>query len=468
MTAKWFDRLAIFSIVLLLAWAPLVLGSNRLLPWIVNASIISFGFVCWCLSKAFGGRSTLKFSRVAIPLVSVGLVLIWGAIQWMPLGLEGLSNPIWTYAEQILQKPMDGRITANAALTELSLIRLTSYLIFAWLVLYYGQDSKNSELFLKTVIYSAFGYAFYGAWALSTGQTDILWFGERISKVDLTSTFVNRNSAATYFGMCALAATAYCYSELRKRLRRRGGSYGMSYLVESVFSRQVGLFFVISIMLWGALLLTHSRAGILSSLAALLVFVFLVLGPFSIREERASGSKAFSMIGVAGAALCGVVAILFASGQGLGSRLYRQGFGDTYRLEVYEIASNMISDYPLTGIGLGAFPTMMPFYPSSDLPVTRVWDKIHNSYLELIVGLGIPAAAIVLAVFGWAFYRCIKGSYVRKKSKKFPVIGICSIVILGIHSLVDFSIEIQAVALVFICLLSLGVAQSFTSRELRK
>lgn len=110
---------------------------------------------------------------------------------------------------------------------------------------------------------------------------------------------------------------------------------------------------------------------------------------------------------------------------------------------------------------------MLMLYPTSELPGELTWDKAHNSYLEAIVGLGIPASIILFAVFIWSFSKCLSGLYSRRVRKLYPAIGICSSTVVVIHSTVDFSIEIQAVALVYIVMLCVGVAQSLSTRNSR-
>ena len=51
-------------------------------------------------------------------------------------------------------------------------------------------------------------------------------------------------------------------------------------------------------------------------------------------------------------------------------------------------------------------------------------------------------------------------------SETLPWVAASVAVLLGVHSLVDFSLQIQAIAITFMALLGAGVAQSESSRVL--
>jgi hypothetical protein len=60
--------------------------------------------------------------------------------------------------------------------------------------------------------------------------------------------------------------------------------------------------------------------------------------------------------------------------------------------------------------------------------------------------------------------RCMKAATLRQENATIPAVAASVGFLVGVHSLVDFSLQIQAVALTFAALLGAGVAQSASSR----
>jgi hypothetical protein len=65
-----------------------------------------------------------------------------------------------------------------------------------------------------------------------------------------------------------------------------------------------------------------------------------------------------------------------------------------------------------------------------------------------------------IAVLVW---RCVKGAVTRQMNET-PCVAAGVAFLLGAHALVDFTLQLQAVALTFMALLGAGVAQSESSR----
>jgi hypothetical protein len=78
--------------------------------------------------------------------------------------------------------------------------------------------------------------------------------------------------------------------------------------------------------------------------------------------------------------------------------------------------------------------------------------------------LGIPAAtALVLAVTGIAIV-CLRGWKRRRRLFVYPWLSFCATMLVGLHALVDFSLQIPAVAIQFAAILAIGCAQSWSGQ----
>ena len=109
-------------------------------------------------------------------------------------------------------------------------------------------------------------------------------------------------------------------------------------------------------------------------------------------------------------------------------------------------------------ICLGAFADFFPFY--HDLALGLEFDgldKAHNTYLELAAELGPPVAAALIFGLGWLVVRTLAASRRLKPGAALAAAG--ASVLVGVHSLADFSLQIPAVTATWLLLLGAGLGQ---------
>ena len=127
------------------------------------------------------------------------------------------------------------------------------------------------------------------------------------------------------------------------------------------------------------------------------------------------------------------------------------------------------SDDPLARTGFGQFGPGFVTVPYGDPDALRAYnhagtgtyflDKAHSTYLQMIMELGWPAAAALYAGLGLLVFRCLQG-----RSAVYPaVLAACSVLV-AVHALVDFSLEMPAVAATYALLLGVGCAQAVQGR----
>ena len=88
----------------------------------------------------------------------------------------------------------------------------------------------------------------------------------------------------------------------------------------------------------------------------------------------------------------------------------------------------------------------------------------HNTYLEVFQGLGIVFGSMLIASIALLARRCAKGAMTRRENEMIPCVAAGVAVLVGAHSLVDFSLQIEGIAVTFMAVLGAGVAQSESSR----
>jgi O-antigen ligase len=164
-----------------------------------------------------------------------------------------------------------------------------------------------------------------------------------------------------------------------------------------------------------------------------------------------------------GASLIGLFAI---SGAFLGARLddmSASGLTDDTRLMLWNAALRMIHDAPLLGQGLGTYQIAYPSYAGRMMPF--IMDKAHNDYVELAAGWGLPAAILWWLALAWLTGLCVRGVLVRRRFRAYPMLAVGASILVGVHSIFDFSLQMPAIAVTFAAILGLGVAQAFPARE---
>jgi O-antigen ligase len=267
----------------------------------------------------------------------------------------------------------------------------------------------------------------------------------------VNATFINRNNFATYANMAILAVLALLLEPFL-----RAGSLGdlrriAAEAVEKLLDKRGPLLLV---LLVSASLLTASRGGLVSLVAALVALVLIVL--FMTRPS-------IRVIMPATALGCLVVrALVTATGTTMVERL--ESGRDGLRLPIYQDTLSIIADRPLLEHGYGSFVTsFLRYMDQSASPL--VVDKAHNTYLEHAAELGIPATVLLylapLLLFLFLF--CLRGAFVRRKEKVFPLLAVSATVLVAVHSLMDFSLQIPAVAVTYAMILGMGTAQSIPS-----
>jgi O-antigen ligase len=158
---------------------------------------------------------------------------------------------------------------------------------------------------------------------------------------------------------------------------------------------------------------------------------------------------------------------MLMAGDTLDRRLAGVGSDDSVnsRLHMNSYALRIIADNPWLGFGYGAFEQVFPMYRDANLPWATTMNAMHNSYLEAAIGLGVPGAIMLIGACGWVVVRCAVGSVRRRRDALAPMAATAAIVVIALHAMVDFSIQIQGVAYVLAALAGAATAQTWSSRE---
>src|SRR5262249_976191 len=445
------DRLLMWAFIAGLAWCPFWLGSHGVLAWGINAVLFPGLVAMYELSLLIRGeRHPVAIKQIKAPAALFAAAVFWILVQnatWTP---GWLHHPIWQMTADALQRPIEGSISVNRELTRLALLRLITAASVFWIAIQLCRDAARADLLLWSIAAISCAYAAYGIFALG-------WF-ENFTRGFVTSTFINPNTFAAYAGMGLIVICGLILKLYRHEFTAVGGSFRFRIFTFIEVTGKKGLVllggaFVILV----ALLLSGSRGGIAST-----TFGLFVLGALTVRLRKQQSAEQREAIIVVGALLVAATFLVF--GDAVLGKIAHRGFHDQSPMAVYIITTRLILAAPLIGYGFGTFADVFPMFRDQSVGSWGQWQLAHNTYLEVLQGLGLLFGSMLIASVLLLVLRCVKGATTRQVNETLPCVAASVAFLLGVHTLVDFSLQIQAIAITFMALLGAGVAQSDSSR----
>jgi O-antigen ligase len=451
------ETLFFWWLIAVVALMPLPFGSAR--PWAWSLAAVAVGLLALAYSAALafveGFRPAVPFRRLRLPLLLLTPAVLWAIFQALPIGSSELAHPVWQVAKMVLNADFGGRISVDPFATGTAIMRLLTYVTVFLLAVELTRSSERAKTALAALSAVSAIYAAYGLFAFFFTPDLLLWFPKTNYQGDLSSTFVNRNSYATFAGLgllCAIGMLAKFIHRpaLASQNRRVMAANLVRILAEKGWIPMAAITALVS-----AVVLTHSRGGFLSTGIGVLVLLFCVL--------TVGRLSRFGRALVAGVVLAGMVLIVHLSGEVTLERLGRTDIEREGRAAVFELVRQGISDAPLIGHGYGAFETAFQAY--ADETLDGYYPNAHNDYLELAFDLGLPASLFLIAAILAIAVACLAGVYRRRRDVVYPALAVAAAVLVGAHALVDFSLQMPAVAAFLAFLLGLGYSQSWTSAD---
>ena len=448
------NRLLVLLLMLLVVLSPLPLGSNREWSWTLCALLAAGLTLLWALTRGWRRGEVTYFVHPALSLlflVACGWVLVQGA-GWAP---AGWAHPLWLEAGSVLGGALPGRISLSAEDGYTALMRLLGYALVFFLAFQLARERSRAQAMLGWLVTAGLVYGVFGlAVFWSDYSPDWLFRGKALVP-DVRSTFVNRNHFATWQGLTLLCAVALFYLRMgRPDQRPYSLPEDRAASVESFILRSWQPLTIILLMVT-ALVLSHSRGGFVATLAAVVVLLLLL-------DSHSAVKKSSARVAVLSAlAVCSLA--FYLTSEVLLDRLNRTDITTEERLIVYENVQHGISENFWLGFGYGTFADSFRLYDRIESPVH--YDRAHNTWLENLFELGIPAALALFAAIGGLALTCLKGVLRRHRDWAYPALGVAASVLTGIHALLDFSLQIPAVATLYACIMGIGCAQARSSRE---
>ena len=412
--------------------------------WITALVALLFGLVlAWGLLR-YGGAETTVLYRLFL------LLLIPATLAIVGLPLRRLASPRLVLLP-VVGVFLLGMVTLQPTLLGRGYVHLAVGWLALFLTLRVGLGNRALIRFMAfLLILLGAVEALYGL-AQAIGGVDFIGSYYRGVGRIATGTLINRNHFAGMLNMTLPLGLGVLFSGYARRRRRdqpRSESLALIWIV-ILASSIMGL----------AVLLSQSRGGTISLIATLL-FLALLLG-FGRKLSRGRNLSAT------------VAWVLLITTMGLGlvvgvdALLERLGRldQDLERFTIYSDTLEMIEDEPVAGVGPGMY--RWRFRPYQTVDVARLYDHAHNDYLESAAEWGVPLALLVWGFVLWRFSRAVTIFLVSRDPERRGLALGCSAAIFSImtHSLVDFTLQLPALLMLFCAIL--GLAWSLDVRRRR-
>ena len=447
------SRAALLLFAALLLWAPFPLGSNRPWAWSLLVAGLCAASALWTIAWLRGGAGSMQVLRKARPALALfGLWLAYLALYWIPLPAGWIA----ALSPQAAALHAAAAAYSPEAHATLSVDPHASYVFWlkscAWALAFFlalalANTRERARLLALALVLSGLAQAVYGG-LMHLGGADLEIFGARIvHSAQASGGFVNRNHLAGFLEIALACGIGLLVGELRTA-RERSWYHLWRDTAELLLSPRAALRIALVAMVI-ALVMTHSRMGNTAFFTSLLV----AGGAALVLSRHATRGTVLLIASL-------IVIDIFVVGAWFGvektlARIEQTTQRDVeQRVEPTVYAFDLAADYPLVGAGPGSFYSAFPRYRGPD--IGAFYDHAHNDYTQFLVETGaiglllvgtLPLAALVLAVLALS-------RRTDPLARGFAFAAIMGIAALGMHSTVDFNLQIPANSLAFVVLLA--------------
>jgi hypothetical protein len=449
------NRLLLLLLMLLVVISPLPLGSNREWSWTLCALLLSVVGLLSAATRGWRPGELAKFPHPAITLL-FAMACAWIVLQTLDGVPEAWKHPLWGQTAGVLGIGLAGKISLSADDSWMALMRLMSYALVFFLSFQLAGERSRARAMLGWIVAAGLAYGVFGLIVFWSDYSPDWLFRGKALQHDLRSTFINRNHFATWQSLTLICAIALFYMRMS---RTRSKPYELprdrdrTETVEQFILKAWQPLAIILLMVT-ALVLTHSRGGFVATLAAIAVLLWL-LDSHSVVKKTSARVIVLAALGVS-------ILAFYLSSEVLLDRINRTDITNEDRVVVFENVRLGIAENPALGFGYGTFADSFRLYDRIASPVH--FDRAHNTWLENLFELGVPAALALFAAIAGLALTCLKGVRRRHRDWAFPAAGVAATVLVAVHALVDFSLQIPAVAILYACIMGVACAQSWYSR----
>ena len=428
-----------------LVFAPLIKGGNRPLALLVLelAAVV--------LLVALAMRPQGVASHLSRPLVATQAVLLaLPLVQLVPLpeslwaALPGRDAYLAALASVGLE-PGRRTLSLLPRATESSwLALLPPVAVFLATVV---QPDRRLRSMVRIFLAMAVVQAVISLAQFGTGSVAVFWYVEGLHDRSGIGTYANRDHLAGLLEMALPLALALLAANLhpgsQKAPRHHGRSLGRRLgrmFSEGYKLNQTLLYAAACVAILIGLIFTRSRTGVALGMLAILLcaiaFARRIGGERSVRMVTVLGA-----LGLALAVEIGLAPVL--------SRFTELSVSADARWSIYSATVAGIGEFFPAGSGIGTYPEVFRRFQPGDVP--GFVNNAHNDYLEWLFEGGVVAGLLILAFLVLYLARWPRvWSKERWSQLRFlQVAAGISLLLMGLHGLIDFNLHIPANAIYF-------------------
>lgn len=399
--------------------------------------------------------SVQTWAWASLALLAVLMLFVWGIacvqqgsvrILWFPIYLPAGLFLLWGIVQ------LAGHLTVDYIDTREAIVKLVTDFIFFFLagqLWATGSEKKWNALGLAITVYG-FAIAFLAVVQFFSGPIYNYWNYWSVNSLwGAFGPYVNRNHYAGLMEMLIPLSAAYVFSRPEGHPQRNLLGFAVLLPIAS-------------------LLLSGSRGGFIS-----LLIEIIILGVVLFRVSLVSGRRSLLAIGALG--ITGAAILFFWIDPGQMSKRLEGVFNLRTSTDVSyghrgETALDtllILRDHPLTGTGLGSFPTVFPQYQT--VPGDLIWGHAHNDFAEGLAETGMIGAVLIFGALIIYFTRAFERLRARPRNvAEWMQLGAMTAVLgLLVHSFFDFNLRIPANAAWFAVCCGIAFAGTYSSQHAR-
>ncbi len=431
-------------IAAVIIFSPLVFGAVEY--WAQWWMAVGIGLAMLCMLIRWIAYPQTLQTTFTYAFVPIALFLLLAVLQWTPLPTSLVSSlspkaaAAWSAAAAALPgEAVHRTISLYPLATERQLrILLLVSAVFAIVLTHYRERGQIVRLLSAMVISGACA----GLIAISQNASDgpSTWMDVQTTHPD-SGPFMNHSAFGQFMNLCIGAAVALLLIGLKHQIGDRVLSFRSlrHHLFRKGSLALVGPFiFVLTAPVLIALSLT--RGGVLSMIISAAV-ASVALG------ITQSGRGKRTIIAVI-AFLVLLVGLKFGFDRTYDRMATLRNVDDTgggVRLQMVRDMVPMFRDYPVTGVGLGAFSHVFPKYDTAAIPAFAT--HAENEYAQLAVEAGIVGVLILLSYLVIVAYNAYSAVRFGRRSIHAGSIGLAyGLLAILIHSFSDFGQHVPAIA----------------------
>lgn len=310
----------------------------------------------------------------------------------------------------------------------------------------------SKMLLLKILIIIGFivgilGFA--GQWIIPQGKT--IWWFLPVNHGTPVACFINRNHFGGFLALICPIALLLCSetnSDSRKLIPIIWFTVYTVCAFFVLFSLSKGAWLACTASVLTVCLLLARKSPLLSILALIIPLTLTSLLLLYLPSDNSLKLKIVSIVGKANS-----TATL------KDSVMNHPSFVSRY--ETWKDANNIISDYPLTGIGAGAFRMVFPQYRSAS--TRKSFAFAENEYVQIPAETGATGTACIVIFLLLIYGRLVRQLYSDVNSRLLIISALAVLSAVLIHSFFDFVIRLP-LYFMFICII-LGLAGNNKTSE---